>query len=249
VLRALLDEPRLPHRLAFRWEPVTGRSAVTWELREVAPDALEPASLAPDYALVPLQADGVAEIAFRVRTGRAGAPATAESYQARAERLLGEGRAFEALLVALEQEFAWGESSGPLLRRAGEAAAGDARAQAVLAVVQRGERDPQASLAQLAGVDARGLEGAHVLAILRANQRLTLHETGAALEEFERALGVNPFLIAPLMDAGQIYAAGYQLGAARECWDAVRAIAPGHAVLKGLDAQEQALRREHPQFF
>jgi hypothetical protein len=168
---------------------------------------------------------------------------------ARAERLLGAGRGFEALLVTLEQQFALGKPPSELLRRVRDATQDDARTETVLRVIQRGERDPRAALAQLAEVDARGLEGGHVLAILRANQRLTLRETGAAQVELARALAVNPFLMGPLVDAGKIYALGFQLGAARECWDAVRAIAPGRPMLKELDAEDEALRREYPQLF
>jgi hypothetical protein len=249
VTAALLKEPRLPKRLAFQWEPLGSRKSVTWELQEVAEDDLDPAALTGGYPLLPFEREGVAETAFRVRTGQAGAPPPAASYQERVERLLADQRGFEALLVALEQQFATGDAPTDLMRRVSQASASDPRAQEVLRVIDLGQRDPKGALERIASVKAEGLEGGHVVAILRANQRLTLGQLDAALEDFALALAVNPFMIGPLMDAGKIYRHGYHTIAARECWDAVRAVAPDHPVLRDIDAADAATRKDHPEFF
>jgi hypothetical protein len=124
------------------------------------------------------------------------APSAAQ-YVERAERLLGEGRGFEALLVTLEYSYATGAVDNGLLTRTSAAAATDARATSVLRPIQieTTEGDSKDALAQLDTVSPEGLEGAAAVHVMRASHQLCLQRGDYALPEFERALAHNPFMV------------------------------------------------------
>ena len=69
------------------------------------------------------------------------------------------------------------------------------------------------------------------------------------LEEFAKALSVNPFIVGAWLDAGRLYYNSFAMPMAWSCWDAARSIAPGSALFRDVDEMEAALRRKHPEFF
>ncbi|ABC80784.1 hypothetical protein [Anaeromyxobacter dehalogenans] len=249
VRAELLKEPRLPSRLEFSWQLVQERTTVAWTLREIADEPFDARAARAPYPSKPLRDEGVVALACRVRAGEAGTPPAAASYLERAERLLGEGRGFEAFLVAFESRLAGAEAPDALLRRCGDAARGDARMQALARSMELEAKDPKGALALLLPLEADGLEGGEVLHVLRANQHLRVGDGDAALKAFTRALAASPFLLGAWMDAGQLFADGYDTPSAWTCWDAARAIAPGHPMLKRVDELEASLRRRRPEYF
>lgn len=249
VRAELLKEPRLPSRLEFSWQLVQERTTVAWTLREIADEPFDARAARAPYPSKPLRNEGVVALACRVRAGEAGTPPAAASYLERAERLLGEGRGFEAFLVAFESRLAGAEAPDALLRRCGDAARGDARMQALARSMELEAKDPKGALALLLPLEADGLEGGEVLHVLRANQHLRLGQGDDALKAFTRALTAQPFLLGAWMDAGQLFADGYDTPSAWTCWDAARAIAPGHPMLKRVDELEASLRRRRPEYF
>jgi hypothetical protein len=249
VRAELLKEGRLPRRLEFRWQQIGERTTVVWELREAVEEPLDLADAGAPYASRPLEEQGLLELAWRVRTGRAGAPPAGAAYRERAERLLAEGRGFEAFLVAVESSFATGETPEDLLGRARDASGSDPRMRAASRALELEQRDPKGALAQLQTLDPTGLEGGDAIQVLRANVRIRLGQGGEALQEFIRALTANPFLLGPWIDAGQLYHDGYRMTSAWACWEAARAIAPGHPLLKRVNDLEASLRRRHPEYF
>lgn len=249
VRAELLKEPRPPARLEFSWQLVQERTTVAWTLREIVDEPFDVRAAWAPYPSKALRDEDVLALARRVRAREAGTAPAAATYLERAERLLGEGRGFEAFLVAFESRLAGADAPDALLRRCGDRARGDARMQAVARSMEIEAKDPKGALALLLPLEADGLEGGEVLHVLRANQHLRLGQGDAALKAFTRALTANPFLLGAWMDAGQLFAEGYDTPSAWTCWDAARAIAPGHPMLKRIDELEAWLRRRRPEFF
>lgn len=249
VRAELLKDPRLPAQLEYRWQLVEQRTTVTWKLREIAEEPFDVGTARATYPMKPLETQGLLEQAWRVHTRQAGTPPAVATYTARAERLLAEGRGFESFLVAVESSFATGHVPEDLLRRARDKAGSDPRMQTVARSMELEARDPKGALAQLEPLEPAGLEGGHVIHVLRANQHVRLNQGRQALQEFTHALTANPFLIGPWIDAGQLHHTGYEMAAAWTCWDAARAIAADHPMLKRVDELEASLRRRHPEYF
>jgi hypothetical protein len=241
----LVKAARLPAKLEYRWRRFEEQTTTTWSLRELSDESFDAAAETAMYPMQPLQSEGLLDLAWRVRTGQAGSPPPSATYIDRAKRLLDEGRGFEASLTLLELTYAGGDTPANLMRLSGERARSDPRMKAVWPV----NRDPKEALAQLEPLDPLSLEGGHIIHVLRANQRLRLHQGQEALQEFGLALNANPFLVGPWHDAGLYYYFDYETWLAWTCWDAARAIAPASAFLKGVNELEASLRRRYPEYF
>jgi hypothetical protein len=251
VRKALMQRAALPSRLTYGFKLFDSETVVSWQLREAVPEDMDLQAAAAVYPLGPMQAKPLLEAAWRVRSGQAGAAPKRADYEARAERLLAEGRAFESFLVGMECAFATGEMPEHLLRRARDAAAADPRMQAysTAGAIEAGHGDPGEALRLLEPIDAANLEGAPAIHVQRANQHLRMRNGDKALEEFARALAVNPFMVGPWHDAGWLYWGGYGMPLAWACWDAARTIAPGYSGMKDVAEMEGALGRKYPEFF
>jgi tetratricopeptide (TPR) repeat protein len=249
VREALLAEPRLPRRLEYTTVLGNERTTVVWELRErstAAAGELQGAGAA--YALRPVLPEGAAALAVRVPD--AAAPPAPAAWLERIERLLAADHAFEAFLVATAAETAGVDVPDALFRRARDAGRRDARLQAVATALEREPRDPADALRRLAAVDARGLEGAEALDVLRASAELRRGRIDAAREALGAALALDPYLTGAWLDAGRTYFDAYRTPAAWACWDAARAVAPpGTSLLGELDRLEGGLRSRHPEYY
>lgn len=249
VRTELVKEARLPAKLEYGWRVFEEKNTVTWTLRELVDEPFDLAAAAAAYPSKPLEGEGVLELAWRVRTGKAGSPPPTAAYTDEARRLLDEGRGFEAFLGLLESSLVTGDAPSELMRLSKERAGSDPRMKAVARALEVERRDPKGALAQLEPLDAGSLKGGHVIHVLRANQRLRLQQPKEALSELGLALKGNPFLVGPWLDAGQLYYLGYQAVLGWTCWDAARASAPGSALLKRVDELEASLRKKHPEYF
>lgn len=249
VLRELRKDPRLPQRLEFRWDFAKQSTDIVWELREASAEPFDAEAARALFAETPVEEKGILALAHQVTRGDRGPAPAAQEYRERAERLLAENRGLEAFLVASESSFATGVVAEDLLARIGDEFRADPGMQSIAAALAVESRDPARALKELEKVDVEGLEGAHVMAILRANQLLRLRQGARALAEFERALAGNAFLVGAWVDAGSIYFNGYQTGKAWVCWNAARAIGPGRRLLRQVDETEARLQREFPEFF
>jgi tetratricopeptide (TPR) repeat protein len=89
----------------------------------------------------------------------------------------------------------------------------------------------------------------HVLCAFEANVRARLGEANVAKELLGRAIAANPRLTGAYKDLGDVYLQTWDIERAWHCWDIARTIAPFHPVLKGVEAFEQALLREHFEYF
>lgn len=251
VRERILADGRLPQRLEFRWREIGRRGAVVWELIESAVEDVDiPAELAK-YPPKPGAEGALMPLAWRVRHGEAGTARTAAGYQERVRTLLGEGRRLEALLVAFESSYATGTVDDALLKTVVDAAAGDPQAQAVrrAAEIEAREGDAKEALALLDSVSPEGLEGAPAIHVMRAMQRIRAGQADHALEDFGRALAINPMMVGPWLDAGRLYYFSYRMISAWDCWEAARAVDPLNPALKDIDQLEASLLRKHPEFF
>lgn len=249
VREALLAEPRLPRRLEYSTMLGNERTTVVWELRESgAAEAGALVDAGGAYALRPTVPEGAASLAVRVPD--AAAPPSPAAWLERVERLLREDRAFEAFLVGTAAETAGVDVPEALFRRARDGGRRDARLQAVATALEREARDPADALRRLAAVDARGLEGAEALDVLRASAELRRGRIDAARAALGAALAADPYLTGAWLDAGRTYFDVYRTPAAWACWDAARAVAsPGTSLLGELDRLESGLRSRHPEYY
>ncbi|MFY2562094.1 tetratricopeptide repeat protein [Corallococcus terminator] len=90
---------------------------------------------------------------------------------------------------------------------------------------------------------------AHVLNTFQAATHRALREDAEARELLLVALEVNPFLAGAYKDLGDIYLSEYATWDAWLCWEAVRKLAPEHRLLKDVNAWEDTLAAEHPEYF
>ena len=70
-----------------------------------------------------------------------------------------------------------------------------------------------------------------------------------ALQEFERALGANPYIVGAWHDAGWMFVQDYATSLGWACWDAARSSAPNAPAMKDVTNLEVDLRSKHPEFF
>jgi hypothetical protein len=251
VRAALTAQVSLPARLTYGFRLLGSQTQVTWQLREAVVEEMDLTAAAAQYPIGPVQPEPILEVAWRVRSGQAGAPPTPADYEARAEKLLAEGRAFESFLVAMESGFATDVMPEGLMRRARAAAASDPRMHAYsrAAEIELAHGDANESLKLLEPLDAAALEGGPAIYVQRSNQHVRLRDGTRGIEEFAKALAVNPFIVGAWLDAGRLYYNSFAMPMAWSCWDAARSIAPGSALFRDVDEMEAALRRKHPEFF
>jgi tetratricopeptide (TPR) repeat protein len=254
VRDALTAGGQLPARLKYGYKLFDSETTVVWELRDAVLEELDLATAAAAYPVGPLDDTPIMLAAFRVRSGQAGPTPTLEDYRARAARLLEEGRAFESFLVCMEAAFATGEFPEKVVQRARDAGAQDPGLKAYVRAMDLETRggDPNEALRLLEALDAEQLQGGAAIHVQRANQYLRLRQRGQAIEEFGRALSINPFMMGPWHDAGLAFAndaGGYAAAKAWTCWDAARAAVADAPEMSDVREMEEALRRKHPEFF
>lgn len=251
VRAALATPAQLPARISYGFRQFGSRTTITWTLQESAIEDMDLSAAADEYPVGPIGTEAVLQAAWRVRTGQAGAAPTADDYRARIDGLVSKGRGFEGFLVGMEAAFALHPLPEDWLKQTRQVAGPDPRMTAFLRSleIEASYGDAKEALALLEPLDAASLDGGTAIHIQRANQYVRLGNGTKALEEFGRALAVNPFLAGPLHDAGRIYFNGYAMPLAWSCWDAARVLAPGDPAMKDVTDMEEALRRKHPEFF
>ncbi len=251
VREVLAAGRQLPARLNFGFRLFQAETTVSWELREAVLEDLDLGAVASAYPTAPVTEMPIMVTAWRVVTGQAGSPPTPKDYEERAARLLAEGRAFESFLVGMEAVLATGDMATAVLKRAREAGGEDPRMQAFAHSVDLAARHgkPEESLRLINDLDAATLQGGAAIHVQRANQYVRMREGDRALQEFERALGVNPFIVGAWHDAGWMFVQEFATSLGWTCWDAARSSAASAPALKDVTNLEIDLRSKHPEFF
>ena len=95
----------------------------------------------------------------------------------------------------------------------------------------------------------RAREAGAAIYVQRANQYVRMRQGEQALQEFERALAANPFIVGVWHDAGWMLVQDYATSLGWTCWDAARSAAPNAPALKDVTKLEVDLRLKHPEFF
>jgi hypothetical protein len=111
------------------------------------------------------------------------------------------------------------------------------------------EASAKQALQTLQELRASQVPHAYVLSIFEANTRLGFHQNAEAEQLFLSALRADASITGAWIDLGTVYLNTFEADAAWACWDAARALRPGHPMLKVVNERELKLRSEHPEFF
>lgn len=159
------------------------------------------------------------------------------------------GRNLEAMLLFMSYSASTGETPSELASMREQFTA-DSGVKVLLGAV----RPPDESSAKKALVALKGLEdsvsdGKPMLKVFRANITAALGAPAPATELFLEALEIEPTLAGAWFDLGAAYHAGFDTRSAWKCYDVGRQVAPLHPASAEVEKLEDALRKEHPEFF
>lgn len=167
------------------------------------------------------------------------------------ESSIAAGKGFDAFLAFMALTNSAGDAAGPLPPQATDLFRSDANVKAVAAVVQARSKE-EAENAVKTLTELRGettANHAYILEVFTANHELDLRRTQDAERHFLSALAKNPYLTGAWFDLGNLYYATFRTPEAWACWDAARALNPRHSLRQRVDAMEQRMLTERPEFF
>ncbi|MFP2956364.1 hypothetical protein ACLEPN_00665 [Myxococcus sp. 1LA] len=254
ILERLVSEGRVPREIQYSAKEMRGfpRSTVTLRLQSanVVPDNRIPLD---GYRCVVRGRPGLPDDATLERVTLGTAPDSTQVREQRhrdAKESADAGRMLESVLAFFELTLQTGESVPGL----GEAIQRipDEDVRRFREVMLHPPSDKAAASAMASSlVELRAAAGrhAHVLKSFEAGARRTLGEPQEARALLLQVIEANPFFTGAYKDLGDLCVAAWDMGAAWQCWDAARFIAPAHHLLKDVGALEAMLAAEHPEYF
>jgi hypothetical protein len=161
------------------------------------------------------------------------------------------GKGFDAFLAFMVLTNFGGDAAGLTSPQAIELFRADANVKAVAAVIQvRSKEEAENAVKTLTELRSETTANhAYVLDVFAANHELDLRRTPDAERHFLSALAGNPYLTGAWFDLGNVYYATYRTPQAWACWDVARALNPRHPLRQRIDAMEQKMLTEYPEFF
>lgn len=230
--------------------PDVGQTTVTLRLKSVANSSIAMYTLEgfsrttpntePFLTLHHLDGDASAALAAQVSAMRRDM-----------ESSLAAGNGFDGFLAYMALTNSATDAATVLSPQATELFRSDADVKVVAAVLQVHTKE-QAESAVKTLTELRGQSSAnyaYMLDVFAANHELDIGRTQDAERHFLAALAKNPYLTGAWFDLGNVYYATFRTAEAWACWDAARALNPKHRLRQRVDALEQRLLTESPQFF
>jgi tetratricopeptide (TPR) repeat protein len=161
------------------------------------------------------------------------------------------GKGFDGFLALMALANSGAEMVGPLPAQASKLFRSDDSANALTAALQaHSAEEAEHALKTLTELRGRSTaDYAYILDVFAANHELDLRRTGDAERHFLSALAKNPYLTSAWFDLGNVYYAMFMTPEAWACWDAARALNPKNSLRERVDALEQRLLKEWPDFF
>jgi hypothetical protein len=111
------------------------------------------------------------------------------------------------------------------------------------------EKSARAAAETLEQVKKHAGPHGYVLDIFEANTLRSLHEGAKAVDLFIAALSADPLITGAWVDLGTTYYGDFRAVEAWACWDTARMLKPNHPFNADINAGEQKLRTDHPEFF
>lgn len=211
----------------------------------------------PDAPYAPLEgkeaaADG--ELAPAIAAVRTSTPesraAKQEALLAAAVRAAGEQRYLAAILGFLEINLMTGRDLPPEFEANRAAIVADPDVRTLLTNLNPESEDAATkSLDALTRLQLAAPGKAYVTGIFKANIAGRLGRREDAFRDYQIALLANPLITGVWKDLGEHLFEAYNPYDAWRCWDIARMLAPGHPLLAEVNALEERLLKEFPEYF
>jgi hypothetical protein len=180
------------------------------------------------------------------------APPTADSRQAFESEIaqaFADKRLFDAMLGMAEWSFVSGEPMKPSAHQAALLRA-DQATQAYMALARlKSTAELEAAIPKMQALRKLSTRKQHIVMLFEANLRAKLGDINGALPLYLGVLRVNPALAGVYKDMGDALYRSYQMPRAWRSWDTGRRMAPALGLFRQVNQHEQALLREHPEYF
>jgi tetratricopeptide (TPR) repeat protein len=250
ILKEIGGLDYLPQRIVLHRYNTAETEKIRLELKQVTPNASRPerklnTEIVPDY-------DPVFALAHQVREMDAKAYAAAcESILKRAPLMAEKGKYLDAACLFVGYGLASGKQEFPQsFFDWKEKIVADPDVQALFSALSpRSKEDAEKAVDTYAALAEKAGDGKFALMIFRANMLDSLDKPHEAIDSFLVALKQQPATVGAWKDLGDLYYKTYQAEKAWACWDAGRALNPGHKLFEEVHQMESSLLADHPEFF
>jgi tetratricopeptide (TPR) repeat protein len=194
----------------------------------------------PYVALQKIGADGASSFAARAETAKRDRDAAAAA-----------GKMLDAALAHFTYALTTGDSGRDWLMQMRDQVQGDADANALASALSvKNADEANKAIQTLSALRAKSKSPyAYLLDVFVANHQMSLRHTTEARQLFLKALTANPYLTGAWFDLGKLYYSTFETEAAWACWDAARALSPGHPFGKNIETMEREMVSDHPELF
>jgi len=168
----------------------------------------------------------------------------------RARSAAARGDGLDAFLMVMEASLQSGDR--PALGPADlfGARGADPRTQGFLQAMERSQGETAAGAAAwFQSFDRAGLTRPHMVDVFLASALRAAGDLPGAEAALLSALGANPWLAAAYKDLGDVYRRRMDMLRAWQCYDAGRALAPGHEIFAPVESLQRELLRDRATFF
>jgi hypothetical protein len=272
ILDDIAATGRVPATLVYTWFAGTATTTVTLTLRSAERfDAAFP--LPANFAVEMLRPEptdrlntalsGILPLMSKAVAGQyAGGPKTVADYQAEIGDTVGNGAAFQAVLLEFELLLQHGQASiqcptAPAvprcyaMRELLALASGDPRTQSFVEALQFDATNRNRAIELRQGIARGDLKDTTALDIMLANALSQSQKHGDAIPFFLSAIRANPYVASFYKDLGDHFLRDYRTDLAWLCYDLGRALPEAYAAgtFQAVDQMEQQLASRNPPLF
>lgn len=185
------------------------------------------------------------------RDGTSSLAARAEAAKRDRDTATAAGKMLDAALAHFAYALSTGDSGRDWLMQTRDQVQADADANALASSLSvKNAEEAEKALKTLTALRAKSQSPyAYLLDVFAANHQASLRHPAEARQLFLTALNANPYLMGAWFDLGKLYYSTFETEAAWACWDAGRALSPGHPFGKNIDTMERQMASDHPELF
>jgi hypothetical protein len=250
IIREITASGQIPQRLVVRWHYWTVSTTSSFELTSVA-YAEKDSTVLPTDATPETPSGALGRVLALVRDeGRSTHRPTRSEAGQFADQAIAEKKYLDAGLALIEYGLQSGEQPADEMRAHSKEFQGDESWRRYLASFDQSTKEAcQNSLKVNGTLDRTKLKKGYMLDLQRADLLMQVGHAKEAEELFLHVLEANPFLTGVYHDLGQLYCKEFEQSTAWVCFDTGRMLYPSHPIMRDIDALEQRLRHDFPEYF
>lgn len=249
IADALAQQPLIPERMVIHRCNTGKTDEISLHLTRTQFDAPRP-TRSLQQEIIP-GSDPVFALAEKTREMEQSAfDAACGSMLARAPKRAEEGRLLDAACLFISLGLATGTQQMPpaFFDWKDQILADPDVAALFTALSPRSREEAEKAAETLGALTAKASDGRFTLLIFKANTLESLGQPAEAAACFLEALEQEPAVTGAWKDLGDVYYQMYRPRKAWACWNTARALNPNHPFIEDIQALEDKLRHEHPEF-